>query len=172
MSGYVVFNNSFEDCQVGMFIGGGRHNAVLNNTFRDCDTAVHIDSRGHGCFDVHCFPNCPGNCDASAIWGAVGNVTTAPNGTILRLGPIKTQYRTPPWSTQFPDVLHLLDHVPGTALGDPVYNTIAGNDACGCGTFLPATCSGSGKPCSDDIVKTWKGTVEKNTVYSNCSISH
>ena len=127
-----------------MFIGGGRRNAVLNNTFRACDTAVHFDSRGVGCYDTHCYPNCPGNCAADVIWGAVGNVTMANNGTVLHLGPIKSQYHMPPWSTEFPEVSHLLDSEPGVTLGDPLYNTIAGNAACGCGTFLPDKCSGSG----------------------------
>lgn len=131
MSGYTIFNNTFDDCQVGMFVGGGRRNIVLNNSYRACDTAVHFDSRGHGCFDTKCYPNCPGNCDAATIWTAVGNVTTTTthaNGSanrrsatgtgttvLLRLGPIKAEYLNPPWSTAFPAISHLLDDAPATA---------------------------------------------------------
>ena len=58
-----------------MFIGGGRRNQVAKNTMHHCDTAVHFDQRGHGCYNVSCFPNCPGNCDASTIWDVVGNAS-------------------------------------------------------------------------------------------------
>ena len=49
MSDYQVIGNTFIDCQVGMFIGGGTRNVVANNTMRHCDTAVHFDQRGHNC---------------------------------------------------------------------------------------------------------------------------
>merc|ERR1711994_372178 len=46
MSGWNIINNSFIDCQVGSFIGGGRRNKVINNYYEHCDTAQHIDNRG------------------------------------------------------------------------------------------------------------------------------
>ena len=183
MSDYEVIGNTFIDCQVGMFIGGGQRNVVANNTMHHCDTAVHFDQRGHNCYNVSCFPSCPGNCDASTIWGCaglpsdlcddpdggVGNVTVAANGTVLRLGPIKRRYTTPPWSTVFPGVGQLLDAGMASQLGDPLLNRIVGNVACGCGTFLPATCSSSGASCAADIQDRWMGEVRDNTVHANCS---
>ena len=183
MSDYEVIGNTFIDCQVGMFIGGGQRNVVANNTMQHCDTAVHFDQRGHNCYNVSCFPSCPGNCDASTIWGCaglpsdlcddpdggVGNVTVAANGTVLRLGPIKRRYTTPPWSTVFPGVGQLLDAGMASQLGDPLLNRIVGNVACGCGTFLPATCSSSGASCAADIQDRWMGEVRDNTVHANCS---
>jgi hypothetical protein len=166
-----------------MFIGGGRRNQVAKNTMHHCDTAVHFDQRGHGCYNVSCFPNCPGNCAATTVWGCaglptgdcdnpaegVGNVTAAPNGTVLHLGPVKARYTTPPWSTEFPELGALLAGPLAAQLGDPVLNQIVGNVACGCGAFLPPTCSDSGKTCADDIRDRWVGVVHSNVVRPNCS---
>ena len=93
----------------------------------------------------------------------------AANGTVLRLGPIKRRYTTPPWSTVFPGVGQLLDAGMASQLGDPLLNRIVGNVACGCGTFLPATCSSSGASCAADIQGRWMSEVRDNTVHANCS---
>ena len=181
MSGYTVTNNTFEDCQVGVFIGasrgfgvpqysyagqlprcvlpscpglkssrvgllvqtgGGRSNKVLHNTMRNCDSAIHFDDRGHGCFSLKCFPNCPGNCAAMTIWGLVGNITTTggklpPDGSgkLVGLGPVFREYVTMPWLGRYPALSELL--TVGT-LGDPILNIIEGNRACGCARMLDA----------------------------------
>ena len=46
MSGYEIYNNTFKNCYVGTFIGGGRRNIVHNNQYYNCTTAVHEDNRG------------------------------------------------------------------------------------------------------------------------------
>ena len=46
MSGFDVYNNTFNNCQVGTFIGGGRRNHVHNNQYYNCTIAVHEDNRG------------------------------------------------------------------------------------------------------------------------------
>eukprot|EP00730_Choanoeca_flexa_P000773 TRINITY_DN10329_c0_g1_i8.p1 TRINITY_DN10329_c0_g1~~TRINITY_DN10329_c0_g1_i8.p1 ORF type:complete len:342 (+),score=35.30 TRINITY_DN10329_c0_g1_i8:597-1622(+) len=46
MSGWIVTNNTFIDCQKGVFVGGGRKTHVYNNTFYNVDTALHLDNRG------------------------------------------------------------------------------------------------------------------------------
>ena len=46
MSGYEIYNNTFKNCFVGTFIGGGRRNIVYNNHYYNCTTAVHEDDRG------------------------------------------------------------------------------------------------------------------------------
>eukprot|EP01052_Picozoa_sp_SAG31_P073741 SAG31_NODE_32796_length_351_cov_1.115079_1_plen_58_part_01 len=43
LSGNRVYNNSFIDVNLGVLLGGGRHNLVANNTFRGCDRAVSLD---------------------------------------------------------------------------------------------------------------------------------
>jgi len=150
--------NTFEDCQVGMFIGGGRRNAVVGNMFRGCDTALHIDNRGSGCYNISCFPNCPGNCDASTIWDKVG-LNNSKNGKLLALGPVRKQYTSGPWAARFPELGELL--TVGT-LGDPILNVIASNSACGCGAFLPKQYNAS------VIEKRYLGVVTNNTVKAKC----
>lgn len=46
MSGYEIYNNTFKNCHVGTFIGGGRDNSVYNNHYYNCSIAVHEDNRG------------------------------------------------------------------------------------------------------------------------------
>ena len=46
MSGWTVDNNTFEDCNIGTWLGGGRRNTVINNRYYRCGTAVHMDNRG------------------------------------------------------------------------------------------------------------------------------
>lgn len=56
MSGYLVYNNTFTNCHVGSFIGGGRRNQVLNNSYHNCSTAVHEDNRGMSWQKAFCSP--------------------------------------------------------------------------------------------------------------------
>jgi hypothetical protein len=48
LSGNTFINNTFVDCQCGMFIGGGRHHTVKGNKFYNVTTPFHIDDRGLG----------------------------------------------------------------------------------------------------------------------------
>ena len=54
MSGYLIFNNTFINCEKGSFIGGGRRNRVLNNTYHNCSISVHEDNRGMSWQEADC----------------------------------------------------------------------------------------------------------------------
>ena len=54
MSGYLIFNNTFINCEKGSFIGGGRRNRVLNNTYHNCSISVHEDNRGMNWQEADC----------------------------------------------------------------------------------------------------------------------
>lgn len=56
MSGYEIYNNTFKNCYVGTFIGGGRRNNVYNNHYYNCTTAVHEDNRGLTWQKSECSP--------------------------------------------------------------------------------------------------------------------
>jgi len=56
MSGYLIYNNTFTNCHVGSFIGGGRRNQVFNNSYHNCSTAVHEDNRGMSWQKAFCSP--------------------------------------------------------------------------------------------------------------------
>ena len=42
MTGWLVANNTFIDCQNGVLLNGGRGNVVANNSFREVDYAVYM----------------------------------------------------------------------------------------------------------------------------------
>ncbi len=46
ISGYLVYNNTFVDVDVGLQVGGGRDNAFIANYFENCSLAIHYDNRG------------------------------------------------------------------------------------------------------------------------------
>ena len=56
MSGWTIENNTFIDCQKGVFVGGGRKTRVVNNYFHQVDTALHLDDRGLGWQASSCKP--------------------------------------------------------------------------------------------------------------------
>eukprot|EP00055_Hartaetosiga_balthica_P013824 m.72705 g.72705 ORF g.72705 m.72705 type:complete len:778 (+) comp8394_c0_seq3:126-2459(+) len=109
MSGYEVYNNTFYDCQVGMFIGGGRWNKVKFNTFEKCDTAVHVDDRGLGWQNAFCL---------------------SPDNYIAQL--ISVNYQEPPYAVRYPFLPNTLEEMPCY----PVYNQIVSNTACDCDEFI------------------------------------
>ena len=123
MSGYEVVNNTFEDVQRGVFIGGGRRNRVVGNTFTRTDTAIHLDDRGAGCFNWTCFPNCPGGfCSHAAdIWRWIE-------------GPSAWPLDAPPWSVRYPTLANLRQEWPGL----PVFNELLLNVYDENATFLDA----------------------------------
>jgi parallel beta-helix repeat protein len=46
-SGWNITDNTLEDIEDGIFVGGGRQNIIERNTFINCsNTAVHIDPKG------------------------------------------------------------------------------------------------------------------------------
>jgi len=100
-SGCTIYGNLFVRGAMGVFLGGGRDNLVENNVFVDCRPAVWVDSRGvgwaHKYFD--------------------GTVTTL----FDRLDAMN--YRNPPYSEHYPELLTLLDDEPAVAK----YNVIARN---------------------------------------------
>jgi hypothetical protein len=46
ISGWLVENNTFIDCQTAMLLGGGRDARVINNTIESCDLGFEFDNRG------------------------------------------------------------------------------------------------------------------------------
>jgi hypothetical protein len=46
MSGWSVTNNTFHDCQIGLFVGGGRSNLFHSNKFYRCGTVFYLNNQG------------------------------------------------------------------------------------------------------------------------------
>jgi len=47
MSGYQIYGNIVENCELGFMLGGGRNNLVHNNTFKNNDNDIEFDNRGN-----------------------------------------------------------------------------------------------------------------------------
>ena len=83
LSGHYVINNTFINCSVGAFIGGGRNNIVTGNRFKNIvSRATHVDGRGVG----------------SALCVVNGSFNVELNSY---------HYKQPPYSTSYPQLLNI-----------------------------------------------------------------
>lgn len=108
-SGTLVYGNVLYRAARGVLLGGGRDNRIENNIFVECEPAIMVDSRGLG-------------------WAR-----NYFDGTYLTLFERleAMNYRQPPYSTRYPELLALLEDQPGLAKN----NTIARNICTG-GSWL------------------------------------
>jgi hypothetical protein len=58
MSDWLVTGNTFVECQVGTFTGGGRRNRITNNTYRNCGTAHYLNNQGMNWDNSTVYPQC------------------------------------------------------------------------------------------------------------------
>ena len=132
ISGWRFENNSFVDCEVGLFIGGGRSTVATGNVFTNCSrTAVHLDNRGMNWESMECAGN------GTAAYAEVVAVLNGPSGAEWRRR----------WG---PELLNIsgMDH-----LCVPVYNRITDNVYSDCGRFIDA---------GDDDLAAWLDVVTRN----------
>ena len=147
MSGWTLESNTFIDCNIGTWLGGGRENIVTGNRYEQCGTAVHMDNRGtrggaaraDQCDDV-CLPLSDGcQCNTGAAeWMA----SRTPAAEV--------------WASRFPQLRTMRN---ATLLGQPAYCNISANTYCGCDRFIDATRNQTDK---------WNTTVENNMNVSDC----
>ena len=86
------YGNIFYRVPAAAFIGGGRDSLVENNLFIACNPSIHVDARGLGWF--------------------------AENQPMLRARLAEIPYRSPPWSTRYPQLLTILDDNPMAPKGN------------------------------------------------------
>lgn len=100
-----ISGNIFYKVATPILIGGGRDNTMTNNMFIDCDKAFHIDARGLG-------------------WAkAVGVFATKEL--------IDLNYKQPPWSTRYPELLTILEDEPLAPKGNVMARNICWGGAWG-----------------------------------------
>jgi len=93
-----ISNNLFYDVANAILIGGGRDNIMTNNMFINCRQAFSIDARGLG-------------------WAkGVGDFATK---ELLDLN-----YKQPPWSVKYPELLNILEDEPLAPKGNVVARNI------------------------------------------------
>lgn len=89
-SGFTIYGNVFYKAGRAAFIGGGRNNTVENNIFVDCAPSVHVDARGFG-WAGNYF-------DGTYTW------------LFDRMDDMN--FRQPPYSTRYPELLKLYEDEP------------------------------------------------------------
>lgn len=94
-----ISSNIFYDVATAILIGGGRDNLMTNNLFVNCGRAFSIDARGLG-------------------WAkGVGAFATKEL--------IDLNYRQPPWSVRYPELLNLLEDEPLAPKGNVMARNIS-----------------------------------------------
>jgi len=100
-SGTTVCGNIFYKAGRGTLIGGGRNNTIENNIYIDCEPSIHLDGRGLG-WAKYYFDQ---------------------NRSRFRELLEAVNYRDPPYSERYPELLTLLEDDPAV----PKYNVISRN---------------------------------------------
>jgi hypothetical protein len=96
-----ISGNVFYEVATAILIGGGRDNQLTNNMFINCRSAFSIDARGLG-------------------WAkGVGEFATKER--------IALNYKQPPWSIRYPELLKLLEDEPLAPKGNVVARNICWN---------------------------------------------
>jgi hypothetical protein len=143
MSGWSIFENSFLNCQIGSFIGGGRRNVVRDNYYELCDTAQHLDNRGMN------WENSATNCTT------IGQPFSNTCNTGAAIWMITQSPAAKTWASRFP----YLSNIEKDRLCMPAYNNISNNKYCKCGKFLDV---------SEDDANSWGTYVSENINVTSC----
>eukprot|EP00930_Biecheleria_cincta_P044390 TRINITY_DN30509_c0_g1_i1.p1 TRINITY_DN30509_c0_g1~~TRINITY_DN30509_c0_g1_i1.p1 ORF type:complete len:646 (+),score=106.02 TRINITY_DN30509_c0_g1_i1:148-2085(+) len=117
MSGWLWENNTFQDCDTALFIGGGRDNWLVGNKIYNSSLAVHIDNRGMTWENKQCCSKCKS-------WKEV---------EALLQGPAAQR-----WAQGWPDLLSIIHE---NHLCVPVYNHIVNNTYSNTSRFIDASAS-------------------------------
>ena len=102
-SGFTIYGNVFYKAGRAAFIGGGRDNTVENNIFVECAPSVHVDARGlswAGYYFDGTFPELFEKMD-------------------------EMNYREPPYSTRYPELLKLYDDEPRVPKGNKIIRNVS-----------------------------------------------
>ena len=102
-SGTTIYGNICFQAGRAVLIGGWRDNLVENNVFVDCTPSIHVDARGLG-------------------W-AKSYFDGSDNTLFDRLKAV--DYRHPPWSDRYPELLTLLDDEPVMPKGNVIARNIS-----------------------------------------------
>merc|ERR1712232_1430024 len=120
MSGWQILNNTFEDCTVANFIGGGRDHIVTGNRFVRCGTIQYLNNQGMT-FDKD-----------AAVCSEVGPPGFGQGDTQCSTGAAKWMATSSPAARDYariwPEMANISENHPGW----PAFNKIAHNTYCQC----------------------------------------
>ena len=136
-SGYTIENNVCEDSHTCYFVGGGRDIIVRNNICRNVGTCLHMDNRGMNWQVDACTYN------------------KTYTGDLVQ-GLFNMNYKAPPYSTAFPEIVDTLSNRPCV----PVNVSFLSNAACNATTLIDTSLT--------DLAS-WGDVFEGNTNASTCA---
>lgn len=102
-SGFTIYGNVFYKAGRAAFIGGGRNNTVENNIFVECAPSVHVDARGLGWAGYYF--------DGTFPW------------LFERMDDMN--FREPPYSTRYPELLELYADEPRVPKGNKIVRNVS-----------------------------------------------
>ena len=117
-SGWTITGNTFVDCTVCSFIGGGRRNTIVGNRFVRCGTVQYLNNQGIS--------------DPSENGAGMINCTevAAPFTTMCSTGAATWMTTKGPaaaaWVDRWPEMTQIMENYPGR----PAYNLIVNNTYC------------------------------------------
>jgi hypothetical protein len=109
-SGTTVYGNVFCNVDHGVFVNGGHNNVVMNNIFVDCTNY---------------------NAGSMAAFGLQVNQWITQRSDLTNQLTTRLQampYQTPPWSTQYPDLVTMLANHPYLAISNVIATNIFYNN--------------------------------------------
>jgi len=146
MSYWELDGNTFELCQVGSFIGGGRGNLIHNNVFKHCGTVQYLNNQGMT-FDKDTV-----QCDGPVAPPFQTTCSTAAAVWMTSQAPAAAR-----WLRQWPQ----LADIRKDDCGQPAHNVIQDNAYCDC----PELISSNVQP--GDLTA-WHVVVRNNTKTKDC----
>jgi hypothetical protein len=155
-SGYEVAGNTFLNCDVGTFVGGGRDNHFHHNHYENCNLAQHIDNRGM---------TWDSGCNACTIGGWTNSSSCAcTNGTGCAPAVAWALVNDPAsaaFVAAFPEVkTAVLPAHGGQDICVPVGNRFEDNTYCKCAKYLDVDVS--------TVEVSWKSVARNNTEVFTC----
>ena len=124
MSGYDFYGNTVINATTGVLLGGGRRNRIHSNTFIDNDLDIAFDNRGNNGplylathlaairQRVSFIPGAGMNWMADYCnWNCSGYVKNPAQGAgCFRTALEKLNYKNPPYSTHYPEIVNIYDN--------------------------------------------------------------
>ena len=163
-SGWTVTSNSFIDCTVCSFIGGGRRNIISDNRFVRCGTVQYLNNQGI----TDPSENGAGMINCSQV--AAPFTTTCSTGAATWMA---TKGRAAAaWAERWPEMRQIMEDYPGR----PAYNMIVNNTYCRnlsapvheiISSNVNPSCPDLGAGCLQTLAD-WKVIVHNNRETNDC----
>mmetsp|Transcript_45387 Transcript_45387/g.125125 ORF Transcript_45387/g.125125 Transcript_45387/m.125125 type:complete len:524 (-) Transcript_45387:1393-2964(-) len=160
MSDWLVTGNTFVECQVGTFTGGGRRNLITNNTYRNCGTVHYLNNQGMNWDNSTVYPQC----DVVAPPGYDQGETVCSTGAATWMateGPAAAE-----WAAKWPEMININSDFPG----EPAHSSLSGNTYCGSldgESYMLGCPDGMDKTCEYEAA-TWQFAISGNTYTEEC----